>query len=362
MVEFHGMPNGIERTNCINDLTLETDLLERMVFCGRPSFAARFSVFLWSTLCLVFGLIGFCFFHAGCASNNLSGESVDPTRTAIDHSGLSAFNHMAGDFRLHTRDGFVQRRQQTAVPEVGFSQEGLLEHGSLPHALPPVSVFYAIDSPDQPYAWGFRSTARMTWLRSARDLGQTYRFFMHYPENKSRALALEMEAREMGDIVLAKRSEMWWNIRSWNPSEKKAKARRGGSLVRYALEWALRNTDSQYIVKSDIDGFVCPMHLLCVLMRLRLRYKDDLFYSLSWNSAGRDCHADQNFMTFDAVSLKAALRTLNSSDWRDGNFIDNYGDYLRRSWAQGKASVFDDRVRIAATPSKKANAKVAVKR
>ena len=161
-------------------------------------------------------------------------------------------------------------------------------------------------------------------------------------------------------MIFVRPSQIWWRRGNWS----RGKDARGGDLLRYAFSWVLTHTDALYIVKSDVDAFVCPLHLQCVLQSLP---KKRLFYA-SFNTGTNSkhlppsknlpqrvkdillrphnlCRADQDFMAFSRDLLSAALLFFNttrswlpSQNWAYGNF----GRYLRFSWARSNATVFDD--------------------
>ena len=108
----------------------------------------------------------------------------------------------------------------------------------------------------------------------------------------------------------------------------------------------LRHTAAQYIVKSDVDGFLCPHHLQYVLQALPER---KLFYSLFHDTTSwAMCRADQNFQAFSRDLLQDSLRFFNSTAaWQATvNWASNFGGFLRRAWVRNEATVFDDRFAI----------------
>jgi hypothetical protein len=201
------------------------------------------------------------------------------------------------------------------------------------------------------------------------QLGHGYKFFMLSVENTTRMLSLEREANAHGDMVFVKASDIWWQRGDWNREDEAtntwAKEARGGDLLRFAFEWALNHAHAHYIVKSDIDGFVCPYHLQCTLeglSRQKLFYAffhfDDVVKTLTHTEAKRlamngqqrlglesVCRADQDFQVYTRDLLRDGLLFFNTtSAWlRNENWAyGNWGRYLRFAWAQNNAIVFDD--------------------
>ena len=173
---------------------------------------------------------------------------------------------------------------------------------------------------------------------------------------------LRQEALIHRDIVFAQASDMWWKVNLTSKWE------RGGSILRYAFDWALRNTDAEYIVKSDVDGYVCPYHLQYVLQTLaqrRLfyaRFTHDASFTSHARFTAAECWADQNFQSYSRELLQDALLSFNSTGaWlATYNWARNFGWFLQRAWLRGDTTVFHDSSAIIASKGNGSSAMKAI--
>lgn len=219
-----------------------------------------------------------------------------------------------------------------ANPKEGLKKEFTREH----------SFFYIIDTHSE--AQRLREALRNTWLKWAVNLKQAYRFFLFPdvsdPWGGNRSDSLMVEARYYNDMVFIQPEDMPW-LANDHGVLSGVKARQG-NLIRAAMQWALRETSAETIVKVDHDGVVCPQHLACQRASMPL---DHLFWGAFWGQGGRWCRADENFQVFSRDVVARALDVFNSTrgwnisaNWARGNW-----DRLARYWwLQGELHLVDD--------------------
>merc|ERR1719373_208468 len=105
-----------------------------------------------------------------------------------------------------------------------------------------------------------QEAARNTWLHAVRKARNDYRFFM-FQEEPQKEEHRNVTAKSVDTVVLP------FEVR---PSDRHP---REMYLLRAAFEWALQNTNADFVVKADHDTFVCSYHLSSVLAQApRQRY------------------------------------------------------------------------------------------
>lgn len=242
---------------------------------------------------------------------------------------------------------FTEMLPGTIPPNIATS--GLPAKRSVDKVLPQVepNVFFVIDTHAQTLS--FRKAARNTWLNWAALLGHQYRFFLFnyvsYFGNTSNSTAEELraESTEYGDIVFFDPADAYWTDLKTLTEDQYT---RSGALIRLSLQWVMNYNMLDFIVKVDVDGFICVHHLLHVLKSLP---KIQLYYGYFWLNRVFSCRADQCFQVYSRDVVETSLKTFNTSGWDPkGNWAANWGKLARFLWSRGNLTVIDDRVRIEA--------------